>query len=547
MQQAVSLRDRLRWRCRAAKRAHLISEGQCAELEDRLLPSGDIAGEGVIDEVRDILDGLGVPAALDDPAPTVSGGWTCTVCRDVQRTRGWRCPFRHRSCRSCMVQWSAERPRPPCPAEGCAYRLGEHDLEDLRCPASRLEAFRCLDLEEGLVALQGDPESQVSVLKCPSPGCGAAVAVGLRDRRQRWSCSCGAPPMCTSCGASPYHHHGSCGDVQSLRARWLAWLQGGREAYKGLQRRAAREATSQQKALREALDQRSQLERDEQWKVENCRLCPKCQRPVEKMDGCNTMICGQNTHGGNRQPGCGQRFSWLKAQPYKARTGPPKRSLTAAQVLSRAGAISGRGVRHLFAQCALCGSGGKSIIGPRFRCIHCPSFNCCLKCEERLATEHEEGHVFEIMFEDELDWARAGIELPKGTRARVRRKASGLRADPDEAAAASNAAAVVDGVAASGAAAASRGRKRRREGEGQNAVQLEGVIKGQKRGKYVLELLGGGGNRLVPVEDLQPLLTQKQAERLLADGPPNLFRLLGGGNGAAGSSAAAASAAASDR
>jgi len=310
----------------------------------------------------------------------------------------------------------------------------------------------------------------------------AAVVVGRQDDRRRFACTCGAPPACTSCGGTPYHYHGRCADVQQLRARWLAWLQGGREAYQGLQKRAVREATTQQRALRDAMARHEELEQDEEWKAENCRLCPKCKKAVEKVDGCNTMICGQNAHGGNRQPGCGHRFKWQDAPSYRPNSGAPR--VTCAPAASRVGAVSGRGVRHLFVQCAFCNS-EKCITGPRFRCIHCASFNVCLKCEPRLASEHEEGHVFEILFEDEIDWGGTDAILPKGTRARIRRRTHGVATAVHEEAAA--------------ASSSSASRKRRRQDSG-----LEGVVKGQKRGKYVLELSDGMGTRHVAGEDLQP-------------------------------------------
>mmetsp|Transcript_33727 Transcript_33727/g.93153 ORF Transcript_33727/g.93153 Transcript_33727/m.93153 type:complete len:898 (-) Transcript_33727:152-2845(-) len=489
-------RERLRWRCSAARRARVVTAEQCTELEEWLDPMRDNA----VDEVRDILDGLGVPPAPDEVmVPKGGAPWTCTICRESHRTRGWRCPFRHRYCRECMVRWAELRALPTCPMDGCGYRLGEHDLEDLRVSGARLEAFRAARLEEGLLALQEDAESQVVVFRCQGAGCGSAVVLGRGEERRRLVCPCGAPPACTGCGAVPYHYHATCASVQPLRARWLAWLQGGREAYQGLQRRAAREATAQQRALREALDRQAELERDETWKAENCRVCPKCHCLVEKIDGCNTMVCGQNTHGGNRQPGCGHRFSWQTAKPYKARHKAAR--VSPAPALARAGAVSGRGVRHLFTQCGICGSGGKCIVGPRFRCIHCPSFSSCMKCEERLASEHADGHVFQIMFEDDLDWGKTGVVLPKGTRARIRRQS-------DDAALERGAA---DDTRAGDVAA---GRRRQRERD--DSAGLEGIVRGQKRGKYVLELAGGAGTRNVEVEKLQPLLTPRQAERLLA-------------------------------
>merc|ERR1740121_1043426 len=277
----------------------------------------------------------------------------------------------------------------------------------------------------------------------------------------------------------------------------------------------------------------AELASDEEWKAANCRLCPRCRSAVEKINGCNTIICGQNAHGGNRQPGCGHRFNWKDAKPYKARAdGAPRLSAAAQPALARRGAVSGRGVRHLFAECGLCGSGGKCILGPRFRCIHCQNFSVCMKCETRLAEEHEEGHVFQIMFEDEVDWSKTGVVLPKGTRARIRRRASYLAA-PAAVGAAGDAMEEDGGGGGGGqpgaSSASGQGRKRRAD----NSAGLEGVIKGQKRGKYMLELPDGAGTRHVAAEHLQPLLTQRQAEQLLVTGI--------GAAAAAGSSASAAS------
>jgi len=436
MQHASSARARLRWRCRMAKRARLLSPEQCDELEERLRPHADIPGDG-LNEVGDVLDGLGVPPAPDDPAPTFAAAWECPVCRTMHRTCGWRCPFQHRFCRGCMVQWADAIALPSCPHEGCGYRLSENDLENLRVTGIRLDAFRSLRAQEGIAALLEPSGPQVTVFRCPGTNCSAAVVSGAGEDRRRFVCSCGAPPVCTGCGTSPYHSHALCSEVQPLRARWLAWLQGGREVYHRLQQRANREANAQQKAL---------------------------------------------------------RLEGPRAEAGRVQTAP---------ALSRAGAISGRGVRHLFAQCNLCTTGGQCIIGPRFRCIHCQSFNCCLKCEPRLATEHAEGHVFEILFEDELNWASADVVLPKGTRARIRRRTCGVGTMLGAAAEDQGAAVItsIDGT----------GRKRR----GQDAG-LEGAVKGQKHGKYVLELTGGLGTRHVAAVDIQPLLTKKQAEHLLA-------------------------------
>lgn len=47
------------------------------------------------------------------------------------------------------------------------------------------------------------------------------------------------------------------------------------------------------------------------------RLCPQCQRAIQRSAGCDTMTCGRNTDyrvGNNQLGGCGHQFSWQQAQ-----------------------------------------------------------------------------------------------------------------------------------------------------------------------------------------------------------------------------------------
>eukprot|EP00931_Biecheleriopsis_adriatica_P116420 TRINITY_DN92059_c0_g1_i1.p1 TRINITY_DN92059_c0_g1~~TRINITY_DN92059_c0_g1_i1.p1 ORF type:complete len:770 (-),score=168.76 TRINITY_DN92059_c0_g1_i1:41-2350(-) len=448
VQQHAALRERLRGRCQDAKRMGLLTESQCEGLQRQL------GVEQSLEDVRDVLDGLGVPPAPDDVGLPGTATWTCSSCSSTQRARGWRCPFRHRCCRQCMLRLVNQDTAPACPHASCGYFLGEADLQALRVPEDRIRAI--VTAQGKASPVLSAPVASAGKTWCPNARCGAAVALKEGEARRRWSCFCGAAPMCTACSATPYHYHGECKDVQTLRSRWLAWLQGGREAYKGLQKRAKRTATTQHRALKEACEFESQ------------------QSPAQSQEE-------------------------LPAAPSTAKkpTAAQAAKLTRAKCI----ALGGTGVRHLLAQCSLC-SGDRTILGPRFRCIHCPNFNACLKCEAKAAAEHHEGHVFEIMFEDDLDWERIDVQLPKGVRARLRRRIS-------------------DGTGSTGqdaaAAGEDSGRKRMRAG-----LCCEGVLRGQKRGKYALDLLDGTGVLDVAPCDLQPLLTQKQAERLLSAGVPGL-------------------------
>jgi hypothetical protein len=411
-QRLPSQRSQLIWRCKAGARDGLLNDEQCSRLEERVNNS-----EYDLDEVSDILDGIGIPPAPQGFKISGSGaklGVGVKVCiLDLTAT-----PELNGSIGVCK-KWLDLRGR-------WAVKLENGEVKALRpCNVAPVPEQEPAPLPESL-------GSDFSALKCKGALCNEILAVGKNEPRRRFQCSCGAPAVCTGCNTSPYHFHGQCADMPKLRERWHDWSQGrGREAYRGLRQKAMREATAQRRALQEATE------------------------------------------------GDGSELA----------TDARRRHLLAA----RAKFIKGEGVRHFFTCCTLCGSGGQCIVGPRFQCLHCPAFDCCLKCEPELAATHDKDHVFRICFECEFDWGQASVEFPVGTRAR-------LRQHPVET--------LQERIEATPVV----GRKRKQRGYG-----LEGIIKDFKRGKYTVELLDGGVRYVVP-QDLHPLLTQHQAQLLLESG-----------------------------
>jgi hypothetical protein len=230
--------------------------------------------------------------------------------------------------------------------------------------------------------------------------------------------------------------------VPQLRQEWLEWVSGGRERYFGSAELEAsylknwrqhkcdleqhnislEKYRAQVKALQDGIKRHTEFAQDEQWKKQHCRLCPRCRRPIQKTDGCDSMICGQNFHGGNTQPGCGAKFSWGDALPYQAELKektysyqPTAEHPSAPMAPKReyGDIVRGTGAFHPFTPCSICGDkNGDGILGLRFRCIHCKSFSVCRFCEPMLAEHHSNEHVFEVMYEADFDWNRA--KLPVG-------------------------------------------------------------------------------------------------------------------------------------
>ena len=53
------------------------------------------------------------------------------------------------------------------------------------------------------------------------------------------------------------------------------------------------------RALQDLHTRIKEEEKDENWKAANCRLCPHCGRAVNKVEGCDSMLCGTDYHGGS--------------------------------------------------------------------------------------------------------------------------------------------------------------------------------------------------------------------------------------------------------
>lgn len=167
---------------------------------------------------------------------------------------------------------------------------------------------------------------------CPIGGCGFAVSVRRgKDRRVKCDCQKCGYSFCTKCGKL-YHYHSDCEDLITIQRIWLEWCRSGRERYIT---QVAQEDESYTQALdeykRESAKHQAEvqvaernwetLQGDEYFKQTSCRHCPSCQRVIQRITGCDSMVCGSDAHGGNVQSGCGANFNWMGAAPYKADVG----------------------------------------------------------------------------------------------------------------------------------------------------------------------------------------------------------------------------------
>lgn len=206
------------------------------------------------------------------------------------------------------------------------------------------------------------------------------------------SCRFHALPFCSQCLNQAHYGVRSCDDMPQVTDEWVRWCRDGRgdflrqTAQFNAQFRTRLEQFDQlreqhQRDMAGAVRNQQDLQQDEAWKAVHCRLCPNCNSVVWKTDGCDSMRCGQNYHGGDVQRGCGQTFRWPAARPYVS-------AGAQMQPLARFDAQPPEDiqqVRHLVGGAPrLCDVCADPVEGPLLLCANCPAdFTLCLGCDAR--------------------------------------------------------------------------------------------------------------------------------------------------------------------
>ena len=252
------------------------------------------------------------------------GDGQCPICYDSAALAPLCASLAHSFCADC--RWRC-----------CESSLGEGLVPacplDRRCGAVSREAVvaaladGCAQLTTSgrnlvIVKLDGvylsAERAKAGAVQCIGKGCEAwyVPPIPHSERPQRLECTaptCGAA-FCSAC-RQPFHFRSSCADALRLSAWWIKFLQDEMVPFLMAAVRAdsarwspalaahAKAKGALDDATRDALSRFDELRKMELWKQDHCKRCPFCRRVVEKMDGCDMLICGSDAHGGNQQAG----------------------------------------------------------------------------------------------------------------------------------------------------------------------------------------------------------------------------------------------------
>eukprot|EP00727_Mastigamoeba_balamuthi_P010373 m51a1_g5959 hypothetical protein (437) ;mRNA; f:159750-161856 len=350
---------------------------------DRLLPPAQDASASA---ARSAAASAAVPGPVEVDAETLRAieeaqepEYECVLCFDVlpvSRMYTVDCPASHRFCFDCLSRFAKlcikEGVPVLCPAPdgSCEHVLADDEV--LQIAAARADVLTQADIEkyQEQTLLRGI-QSIPGIIGCPTPGCKNWVVPSDSSKKERCVCEACGNEFCSLCKRT-YHYNTSCEEVFALQERWLQWCLEGRDQY----HRSKTDAIERVEALQRGIDQRNQeiLKRyhdmlaDEQYKLENGRLCPKCKRVIIKDGGCDSMVCGRDYHGGNVQVSTHSNHA---AIPEIART-----------------------VVHTGVACDSCHT---EIVGLRFTCVNCPALDLCERCETEATLAHPNDHVFHVI------------------------------------------------------------------------------------------------------------------------------------------------------
>mmetsp|Transcript_56691 Transcript_56691/g.88211 ORF Transcript_56691/g.88211 Transcript_56691/m.88211 type:complete len:584 (-) Transcript_56691:73-1824(-) len=273
---------------------------------------------------------------------------------------------------------------PACPlaSDGCQHRINLCELEDVLSrrrsrdqgedlETKTLHRFRLLEQHVGLTAVGAFPCVACPEWMVPS-------SPGAMERVVCPSCS---EAFCARCRRRPFHYGCTCEEVDGICESWRKWASGHGVVLHDLEER-----------MKEYRDM-------EAWKAKRCRLCPKCGRAVERISGCDHMVCGRNTEGGKNsgvQDGCGAKFDWSKAPRYKT-SGTQHLEKLSDKAITLPEGFSARahrarwplveGLDNEFERCDAC---MKDIVGPKFVCVNCPHLSLCSTCVWSFTSKRQE-------------------------------------------------------------------------------------------------------------------------------------------------------------
>ncbi|KAK8812320.1 hypothetical protein WA158_007554 [Blastocystis sp. Blastoise] len=235
---------------------------------------------------------------------------------------------------------------------------------------------------------------------CCNPACGLLLPVSSECREVCRDIEC---PKCHTCTCTICeklaHYSVGCLERDAIELKYNQWKSSikydrmiQRQESKGIFQDWKAKKEEFEKEAKRVKDNYEALKSDESRLASTSRYCPKCNRVIQKLSGCDMMICGQNFHGGDVQSGCGTHFNWSEAKRYQPIITKETKMEFKDDLPDKDNYI----LHDKQYRCCLCGS--NQIVGIRFKCINCKAQYFCEDCEYDRIKEHFGGkHILKLI------------------------------------------------------------------------------------------------------------------------------------------------------
>ncbi|KAK8808416.1 hypothetical protein WA158_008317 [Blastocystis sp. Blastoise] len=331
----------------------------------------------------------------------------CSVC-SIEKTADemyvMNCKHHHVVCYECLHQQFSGFPEngnlPKCPfCSDVEYILKPDEYACVMCNGDSNNP----EFEHYCTVLSDHYAKEINrsiSIRCCNPDCGLLLPVSNECRTVRMDIEC---PKCHTCTCTICeklaHYSVGCLERDFMELKYNQWRASAkydrmveRQEMKGVFKDWKAKKEEFEKEAKRVKDNYEALKADELRLARESRYCPRCNRIIQRISGCERMICGQDTDGGNYQSGCGFKFNWPEAKKYQPIITKETKMKFQYDLPDKDNYI----LHDKQYRCCLCGS--NRIVGIRFKCINCKAIYFCEDCEYDRIKEHFNGtHILQLI------------------------------------------------------------------------------------------------------------------------------------------------------
>ena len=255
--------------------------------------------------------------------------------------------------------------------------------------------------EKGLLARVQEKYRRLTLFLCPTLRCDNRLAPSNQSPRPVYElCPNCREWICRTCELHRHPKVDSCADMKKYEEAWEAWKNGGRDAILSDLQKARDDRTKSEEERRKAINDAASARMVEETSV-RCpgpEGGPPCNRLIQRVSGCNFMICGEDVHKTDpkmKNVGCGTHFRFSVEREKQQERMAEERARHLALVQGEVRFLPAEQIANRLRPFS-CSWFDHQVRGYGLECLACDNFFVCLTHEMLAREEHRREHVFRI-------------------------------------------------------------------------------------------------------------------------------------------------------